>query len=264
VLRRWRRWALIVWTGTVLSTGVVARLSFAAPQPASCDPNTDAFCFDFHFEGLWYFLIALVWLLGLAVILLVGHVLTRRRRRPTSPSVGPQRRWLRGAVIGGSIGCIALPFGVWALTAEGSHSGGSRHANAVPAGVLVCRDPIQGPEALGGWQCPGNTDIGRAPVEGPQSLMCVSDLDDVKNATIGIQIVYDGREVCTRHLHSSDSSTEAYVARPGIHREARRRYSAGASRAAARRPVNLIHPPFALRSGFCRQGCAPITLCSLG
>jgi hypothetical protein len=211
MLRPARTWALIVWTGTAISTGVVARLTFAAPKPPSCDPNTDAFCLDFHLEPLWYFLIALVWLVGLAVILVVGDVLARRRRRTASLPVRAQRRWLRGALIAGSIGCVALPFGVWALTAGGSHGGSSRQANAVPAGVLVCRDPIPGPEALGGWQCASNTDIGRAPVESPQSLMCISDLHDVKNATVGIQIVYEGRLVSTRHLHSSDSSTEAYV-----------------------------------------------------
>jgi hypothetical protein len=211
MLRRSRMWALIVWTGTAISTGIVARLTFAAPQPSSCDPNTEALCLDLHFEALWYYLIALVWLVGLAVSLVVGYVLARRRRRTASLPVRPQRRWLRGAVIAGSIGCIALPFAVWALTAVGSHGGSSRHTNTSPAGVLVCRDPIQGPEALGGWQCPSNTDIGRAPVESPQSLMCVSDLRNVKNANVGIQIVYDGRLVSTRHLHSSDSSTEAYV-----------------------------------------------------
>jgi hypothetical protein len=215
MIRRWRRWALIVWTGTAISTGVVARFTFAAPQPSLCDANTDALCLDLHFEWLWYVLIILVWLVGLAVITvvvsIVGSIGARRRGRAASRSVRPQRRWLRGAVIAGSIACMALPFGVWALTAVGSQGGSPRHANAPPAGVLVCRDPIRGPEALGGWQCPSNSDIGRAPIESPQSLMCVSDLSDVKNATVGIQIVYDGRLVTTRHLHSSDSSTEAYV-----------------------------------------------------
>jgi hypothetical protein len=209
--RRARTWVLIVWTGTAISAGVVARLTFAAPQPPSCDPNTDAFCLDFHFESLWYYLIAAVWLVGLVVIFVVGYALTRSRRGTAAPPARPRRRWLRGALIAGSIGCLGLPFGVWGLTAVGSPRGSPRQANAPPAGVLVCRDPIQGPEALGGWQCPSNTDIGRRPIESPQSLMCVSDLRGVKNATVGVQIVYDGRLVSSRHLHSSDSSTEAYV-----------------------------------------------------
>jgi hypothetical protein len=93
-----------------------------------------------------------------------------------------------------------------------SGCGSSSHpANTSLAGVLVCRDPIQGPEALGGWQCPSNSDIGRAPIEPPESLMCLSDLRGVKNATVGIQLFYRDRLVEARTFHSSDSSTELYV-----------------------------------------------------
>jgi hypothetical protein len=276
MIRRWRRWALIVWTGTAISTAVVARLTFAAPQPSLCDSNTDALCLDLHFEELWYALIVFAWLVGLAVITLVvsvvGHIVARRRGHAASLPIRPQRRWLRGAAITGSIACIALPFGVWGLTAVGPEGGRSRHANATPAGVFVCRDPIQGPEALGGWQCPSNTDIGRAPIESPQALMCISDLSNVENTTIGIQIVYDGQLVSTRRLHSSDSSTQAYVVldrsfypalatrsglRPGRYRC---RFFAGGklvhdrafivNRVAATRPARLVLPHVVQRISF--------------
>jgi hypothetical protein len=123
MLRRSRMWALLVWTGTAISTGVVARLTFAAPQPE-------------EWTALAYVFIGLLWLAGLAVIVVVGevvgYVVARRRRRSAPAPVRPQRRWLRGVVIAASVGCIALPFGVWGLTAVGSHRRSSPCSNAPP------------------------------------------------------------------------------------------------------------------------------------
>jgi hypothetical protein len=109
MIRRWRRWALIVWTGTAISTGVVARLTFAAPQPSLCDSNTDALCLDWHFEELWYVLIVFVWLIGLAVITVgvsvVGYIVARRRGRGASLPTRPSAR-----------GCVVRPSRVQSLS----------------------------------------------------------------------------------------------------------------------------------------------------
>jgi hypothetical protein len=157
-----------------------------------------------------------------------------------------------------------------------SACGSSSHhevTTAPPAGVLVCRDPIQGPQVFGGWQCPGNADIGRAPIEQPESLMCITDLTGVQNATVGIQLFFRGRMIDARNFHSSDSSTELYVvldrsfypalaARSGLLKAGRYRcrfFSRGKlvhdrtfvlSRAAPQRPGRLVLPRVVQRISF--------------
>jgi hypothetical protein len=41
--------------------------------------------------------------------------------------------------------------------------------------------------------------------------MCSSGLNDVKGATVGVQLFFSGRRIEARNLHSSDSSTQAFV-----------------------------------------------------
>jgi hypothetical protein len=74
-----RTWFALVWTVAAIGVGVLARFTFAAPAPP-CPPSDD-FCFEYHFEGVYYVLILLVWLLGLAVIWFVGWYVTRRQTR---------------------------------------------------------------------------------------------------------------------------------------------------------------------------------------
>jgi hypothetical protein len=81
-----------------------------------------------------------------------------------------------------------------------------------PAGVFVCRDSIPGPEALGGDQCPKDVDVGMAPIKPPGSLMCVSDLTDVEDKSIGVQVFYGRTLIRHATLHSTDADTEVYVA----------------------------------------------------
>jgi hypothetical protein len=61
------------------------RFTFAAPV-ASCSPGDNSgLCLDFNFRPFWYFVIAMVWLVGGVAIWLVSlHHLPRRRQRPAA------------------------------------------------------------------------------------------------------------------------------------------------------------------------------------
>jgi hypothetical protein len=92
VLRRPRPWALIVWTGTAISTGVVARLTS-----------------DFA-EG-WYAFIALCWLVGVGGIWQLRTSATQR-----SPAGAPRAdrgfdRLHRAAV--SDLGVDSSPLAPW-------------------------------------------------------------------------------------------------------------------------------------------------------
>lgn len=81
-----RTWVVIAWTAAAIVVGVVARLTFASPEPSSCPSERDdpysGLCLDFSLRPLWYYLIALVWLVGLGAIWLVGwRLLPRLQRR---------------------------------------------------------------------------------------------------------------------------------------------------------------------------------------
>jgi hypothetical protein len=81
-----------------------------------------------------------------------------------------------------------------------------------PHGVLVCRNPLMAPEALGGWQCPQNTDIGRTAIEPPQSLLCLSDLSNGEGVTIDVRVFCRGYKIKSGHFPNSDSNQQAYTA----------------------------------------------------
>lgn len=117
-----------------------------------------------------------------------------------------------------------VPVALVAVLLEGLHVSAARgpsahHAGNTqrerlaggPGGVFVCRDPIPGPEALGGYQCAKDVDIGTAPISPPESLMCVSDLAGVKNKNIGIDVLYGRTPIRRWTDRSTDSETEAYV-----------------------------------------------------
>lgn len=69
---RVRTWALIIWTVGAIATMIVARLSFAAPEPSMCRGDNSGLCFDFNLRPPWYLLIIILWLLGLGVILILA------------------------------------------------------------------------------------------------------------------------------------------------------------------------------------------------
>jgi hypothetical protein len=107
----------------------------------------------------------------------------------------------------------AAGIGGVAATAHPAAAGATKAASkGPPHGVLVCRNPLMGPEALGGWQCPTNIDIGRRAIAPPQSLMCVSDLPNREGATIDVRVLYRGREIKSAHFPNSHSSQEVYAA----------------------------------------------------
>src|SRR5262245_11630518 len=86
LLRRNTIRAAIVWTAVAVGVGVVARLTFAAPVPSTCEGDTSGLCFDINLRPLWYFLIGLLWVVGLVVIWLVPwcYGLWQRRSRQGS------------------------------------------------------------------------------------------------------------------------------------------------------------------------------------
>ena len=81
VFRSRRRKALIAWTAIAIAVGVLARFTFAAPEPDPCKGDESGLCINLDFRPLWYLLIALVWLLGLFVIWSIGFYLDRWRER---------------------------------------------------------------------------------------------------------------------------------------------------------------------------------------
>jgi hypothetical protein len=126
--------------------------------------------------------------------------------------------WRPGLVV-----LVIAPAAIVVGLLEGFHgssaSGGSQNGRKTnqerlaggPGGVFVCRDPIPGPEALGGYQCAKDVDIGTAPISPPNSLMCVSDLAGVKDKRVGIEILYGRTPIRRWTERSTDSETEVYA-----------------------------------------------------
>jgi hypothetical protein len=149
-------------------------------------------------DHLWF----LLGLWGVPLALLVSHacrLLGAGGRRSTVVVL---------AVAAAGVGGIAATAHPHAAVAGATKAA----SNGPPHGVLVCRNPLMGPEALGGWQCPTNTDIGRTAIEPPQSLMCVSDLSNREGATIDVRVFYRGRKIKSGHFPNSDSNQEVYAA----------------------------------------------------
>jgi hypothetical protein len=147
---------------------------------------------------LWY----LLGLWGVPLALLVSHacrLLGAGGRRSTVVVLA-----VAAAGVGG-VAAAAHPHAAVAGATKAASKG-------PPHGVLVCRNPLMGPEALGGWQCPTNTDIGRTAIEPPQSLLCVSDLSNGEGATIDIRVFYRGYKIKSGHFPNSGRNQEAYTA----------------------------------------------------
>jgi len=78
-------WVLVGWTAAAIGVGVLARFTFAAPVPSGCPPGVDSssWCGPLSLRPLWYFLIALVWLVVLGAIVLIDW--RRAEGPPESP-----------------------------------------------------------------------------------------------------------------------------------------------------------------------------------
>jgi len=82
---------LIAWTAAAIVVGIVARFTFAAPEPP-CPRPDEGLCFEFHFEVAYYYLIVFVWLLGLLVICITSWFFGARvRLRRESPATAEGR-----------------------------------------------------------------------------------------------------------------------------------------------------------------------------
>jgi hypothetical protein len=69
-----RTWAYVLWTLAGIGLGIVARFTVAAPQP-SCSPDS-YLCFN-DFGPLVYVALFVVWMLGIAVIVIVTALSSR-------------------------------------------------------------------------------------------------------------------------------------------------------------------------------------------
>jgi hypothetical protein len=96
-------------------------------------------------------------------------------------------------------------------TTGGKAQQGMAKKASPPRGVFVCRNPIPAPEALGGDQCPKDVDVGAAPITPPESLMCIGDLADVKDKSVGVQVFYGQTLIRHATFHSTEAQTELYV-----------------------------------------------------
>jgi hypothetical protein len=67
-----RTWAYVLWTLAGIGLGIVARFTVAAPQP-SCSPDS-GLCFDIELGPLVYAALFVVWMLGIAVIVIVAEL----------------------------------------------------------------------------------------------------------------------------------------------------------------------------------------------
>jgi hypothetical protein len=101
---------------------------------------------------------------------------------------------------------------VYAVSLSDSRPASNAVAASGSRGVLVCKNPIRAPEALGGpWVCASDSDIGRAPIRRPDSLMCTTDLSGVENKAIGVQVLYGTTMIEHGTLHSSDATASPYA-----------------------------------------------------